>query len=423
MCDFLVRKVDFLRALKMVIDLTEAEPWAGACGAEGGACGAEGGAIRLLSYNIDGLNEDCRMERVTMILSMALSEGPDLVLFQEVVPELFPLLSDVLGSNHYSCHGYTASLGPYFTLTFYKNTRFTSQTARFERKSFKSSSSLQGRDMLISYFHLDSTIGSKDSNILICVNLHLESCGKAFQSPNSFVRQLQLEEALQLVLQHKGCGLVGGDLNIRNEEANKVLNQLATLGHDITDAAVACRTNANTISNTGTNSTSSAGNKKLKKGNSTMEHEYTWYLPGNNKVGMRFDRVYNTNTNTDSSMEVVGYRLIGGDEILDYSSSTYRTPSDHRGLVIDYSMSTKYSNTTTASNGISTTSISSIPINTIPNSSNINNNHVNTVNIENLENNCATSTTNSTTTSNDRKRSRRELMAEAAMKRLKNDQL
>ena len=143
------------------------------------------------------------------------------------------------------------------------------------------------------------------------INCHLESCGVAFKSPGSAIRQAQLREGLELIRLHSSVGpaILAGDLNIRDPEATKVMSDYTST---ITDAA-----------------------ERVEKGRKSN----TWFMPAPSKYSARYDRVYSNNSN---QVTPVQFKTIGGENInegtgLDANGDLpYNTASDHRGIVVVY---------------------------------------------------------------------------------------
>ncbi|RYH30927.1 hypothetical protein EON65_03865 [archaeon] len=258
-------------------------------------------SFNLMSYNIDGLNEDALDERWMGVRNIVIRENPDIIFFQEVTPYLFPKVSQLKGVG-YVCSDSIASysaLGHYFTVILVKQPWLTSAntTATFNRLAYSGQAkSLQGRNIISCNLKTSSGVE------ILLLNLHLESCGKAMESPESATRVNQLVTALRMVSTHPGPALCGGDLNLRNEEATVALR-----GCSVVDAAELLRIDK-------------------KKWN-------TWYCPGKPMVACRFDRLYSNDVNR---LQPVSMRIVGDEEVVYASACSYKTFSDHRGLVVKY---------------------------------------------------------------------------------------
>jgi endonuclease/exonuclease/phosphatase family metal-dependent hydrolase len=287
--------------------------------------------LKVLSYNIDGLNEHSIPYRTQVILGMILSQSPDVIQLQEVVRESFALLRSSLDANGYVCSGISPQFAHYFIMTALKKSRFSQH--RFTLEEFRgAATSQQGRLLLVTRAKLD---GAFDC---LLVNCHLESTGAAFKSPESQTRVAQLQQGLHLLINHDphGPSLLSGDLNIRDQEASYVLKGFP-LHHDSHDSRIVDIA------------------KVLQRGRSPLSP--TWVMPGNPKVSWRFDRMY---IPTDIPSIYPRWRVerldvVGSDDIADEDDGApYPTASDHRGLLATFHVPTIHdptaaSSTTTAS--------------------------------------------------------------------------
>ena len=262
-------------------------------------------SLKLLSYNIDGLNdsiEDLR-ERCMYQISLIISENPDVIHLQEVTPSIVPILVSAICRCGYQCSdnfssSLAYSIGNYFILSFVKSSL---RNISFQRVPFagKDDQSVQGREMLFTSFVFNG-------HDFLLINSHLESCGTAFRSKESSTRLAQLETCLSSISSHypRGPALIAGDLNIRDSEASYKLKQFPS----IIDMA----------------ETFSKSSGKPK--------ECTWIMPNKPSVKLRFDRCY---YNSHPSFQLENFALIGTEDVLDESSRCgYLTPSDHYGIVI-----------------------------------------------------------------------------------------
>lgn len=306
--------------MKRVIDLTASDspPAKKRSAVQPSSSSREEGSFRLVSYNLDGLAEENLEERTHAALALILSEQADVIFLQEVVPRTALLILPILsGSGYESSDSLAAldSLGGYFTLSFVRKAAFPQGKVLFRRVDYEGDGrSHQGRTLLLTTIALASrhTESQKqEMPALLCINLHLESCGKAFQSEESRIRQSQLGTALRYLHEHPGPALAGGDLNLRDAEAKAVLNRhhRQLFYSPVVDAFEVVES-------------------ARQVGGST------WFLPGNPKVSCRFDRLYN---NDKEGLRPISYQLIGEEEVVE--EGPYRTPSDHRGVVIDYRLS------------------------------------------------------------------------------------
>jgi exonuclease III len=302
-------------------------------------CSLDGVPLRLLSYNIDGLNNstDELYERISLVIGIVISENPDILFLQEVVPSILVLLVSTFVRQGYKCSETTSSvksLGPYFTLVFVKTSIPALSNIQFQRLPFtyKDSLSYQGRDILLTTLQFKSPCETIKAYHFL--NTHLESCGTAFRSNESTIRQAQFRELLSMVRsfysEKNEIAVIAGDLNIRDSEANYVVKQLNV--DKIEDIALMEQKKLAIAENNSSKKRSSSSSSSVRSSIPS-----TWFMPDKSSVHCRFDRCYYYNE--PSLVAFSGYRLIGGDEVLDESTACgYRTPSDHRGLVIDFQL-------------------------------------------------------------------------------------
>jgi endonuclease/exonuclease/phosphatase family metal-dependent hydrolase len=267
-------------------------------------------SLSFLTYNIDGLNPVNLNYRTNTALALIVSANADVVQLQEVVSDTAPIIIKTLVSHGYSNFSETSGFEGYchyFTLTFAKVRKFSSCSVR--RVPYTgSASSQQGRDSLqLSLVYMGVP--------WLFVNCHLESCGVAFKSTGSTIRQAQLTHGLRLIAEHavRGPAVLAGDLNIRDPEASAVRKLFGT---DISDASEVC---------------------KVDKKKSA-----TWYMPAPSTYSARYDRVYYNNAH---GLVAKTFTIIGEEDIyadlpdgggFSDEALPYRTPSDHRGLVVEF---------------------------------------------------------------------------------------
>jgi exonuclease III len=259
-------------------------------------------AFKLLTYNIDGLNQYELVTRTTEIIGLILSEDADVIQLQEVVPDTAPVITKCLKENGYQICGTTNGsnvkfndLGHYFTMTFVR-TSFASNV-RVNRVAFSGGGeSFQGRDLLQTVFQFNGVQ-------VMSLNCHLESTGTAFKSPESFIRQAQLDQAMRTMISHNGPAFVGGDLNIRDTEATFVLNKHNNALKKPNERKVVLSDVVEYLHPKGT----TKGDKSCN----------TWVMPDRTtgrSMECRFDRVYATNYPGFYPLQV---KLIGDEKIFD----------------------------------------------------------------------------------------------------------
>eukprot|EP01036_Dinobryon_divergens_P023369 gene23369-31708_t len=278
--------------------------------------------FRVITYNIDGLNPFALSERTIEIVKILLKENVEVLNLQEVVPETFRIISPSLKNA-----GYCLSIGDnnvsreYFTATFVRRSCFSSMNS-YSIQFTKNGASQQGRSLLA------TEIDAYGSTILI-INTHLESCGTAMKSIGSTKRQEQLKQALKVLQDfNKGPAMLVGDLNIRDAEASAILPTMANI-MDMTDIL-----------------------DQAKSKNQQSFKRHTWFMPRSagqavSNYKARYDRVYVT---TGRDITPVDLSLIGCEDVIDASLAEtiaelegkdvvpYLTPSDHRGLLCSFAL-------------------------------------------------------------------------------------
>lgn len=285
--------------------------------------------MKLLTYNIDGLNSFALIERATALVELVLNVDAEIVNMQEMVPEIHEFIRCRMVLNGYSISVGSAVNCGYYTVTFVKRSFYASLRS-YTVEFTNGATSQQGRNLLITQITLKS-----NNEVMLIANVHLESCGRAMNSSGSEKRQAQLAQALSLLHSFRGHGILAGDLNIREAEAKAVLSSY----DDIEDVAQ--------------NLEQAQKGKKFNM--------YTWMMPGmtqeltTNKSGFsgskgpitaRFDRIY---YHRQSGLVPSDLITIGSDNCMDADQAaifseiygepaTYLTPSDHRGVVVTFSL-------------------------------------------------------------------------------------
>jgi len=252
----------------------------------------------FVTWNLDGIADKNRKGRTQAVIQVILQRSPDIVFFQEVIPETLAWLKTALDTRYLFGNGGDEKAGGnnYFTAVLLKRSvvyRDSFQVVEFE-------GTLMARDLSI----VEAQIGDKK---LLLINTHLEST-KDFAN----VRMEQLKAAFNRVKNAPSSASVifAGDLNIRDSEVAKV-----GLPENVQDVWVA------------------TGSRK--------EVEYTWdtlrnnntEIPSKFKPRMRFDRVYLRPSNAgDVKPEhfgLIGIKKVPGHQVF---------PSDHWGLYCVFKM-------------------------------------------------------------------------------------
>lgn len=164
--------------------------------------------VTIISWNIDGLSKDSIKSRFVAALNVIAKVNPEIIFFQEFVDELDDKMKKVLGSMYNIFKGNEGF--PYYTVTLVsKNINIISN------KVLNFDSSMMGRTMLL--------VEAKWQDLeLKLLNTHLES-----MKDHSSTRKNQFRKCMDTVEDLKGPNtlvLFGGDLNIRDNEIDRIAN-------------------------------------------------------------------------------------------------------------------------------------------------------------------------------------------------------
>ena len=254
-------------------------------------------SFTVASYNVDGLSDNVihKNERCVEISNLICSEEPDLIFFQEATIDTTRLYSTLLGKKGYNLVSPQHLIeSPYFTLAFSK------VSGVCKRLHFKESAhSNMGRDIL-SY---EVVINNRTTRFL---SSHLESL-----ADSKDIRKAQLEAMLCLIAEFDGPSILAGDLNIRNKEADEVLNKMRKKSKQKNAPFAIC------------DCWESLGrNEKTKN---------TWVHadPSLSHIQARYDRIYCNG----HFIKATDFKLIGKDRM---PAPVYTTPSDHFGMIADF---------------------------------------------------------------------------------------
>ena len=244
--------------------------------------------IKLVTWNVDGINEVERIRRAKRACDEILAMNPDVVSLQEVVAidDMERVFDTAFGENYMKvCPG--GETMAYFTVTYIKKCWASGAISR--RDHFEgAATSMMGRDMLC------MTCNIKGIPLLV-VNTHLES-----MKESSETRTAQLKTITRLMLQHEGPAMVGGDLNMRDREQKDAFLNAGGADDAMTDAYFFF--------------------------NRPADARVTWELPDTPQAKGRFDRIYHNRKGIEFIHNIVmlGKQTIQGVGV---------RPSDHLGLV------------------------------------------------------------------------------------------
>ncbi|XP_074656077.1 tyrosyl-DNA phosphodiesterase 2-like [Tubulanus polymorphus] len=249
--------------------------------------------FRLITWNIDGLDDVNLKSRMTGVAEVIAKEQPDVVFLQEVVPETFKLLKSRFSRQYHCLPG--EFQGYFTTMLLNKSTVMPEQqevipfyTSKMCRNLMVVEANIKGVPVLLITTHLEST------------------------KPHKAERLRQLTAAFKKVTEADNSRTVifGGDLNLRDEE-------LASIGgapDGVYDA--------------------------WELGGKRPVAKYTWDLskndnkqmPGKSQPKLRFDRLYVRHSKPKANVKLVYFELCGIERL----KSCQRFPSDHWGILTHY---------------------------------------------------------------------------------------
>ena len=250
-------------------------------------------SFKLLSWNIDGLDERDLEERTTAVYQTILLKQPDFVFLQEVVRASAAILEKKLKSKY---HLFAPIHPPqhYYVMILVKRDADL-RVGVFDSKTFPGS--VMGRQLV------QLPVSCRGLDILLMTS-HLES-----MKDHSGERKNQLRTAFGVMTEtqrEKVC-IFGGDLNVREAEVKSVKVPKNTI-----DVWEACGADHNSM--------------------------YTWDVSANdnlnwsypNKPKTRYDRIYLAPS--DGKLRPTKFELVGQDRLHECG----RFPSDHWGLWAEF---------------------------------------------------------------------------------------
>ena len=254
-------------------------------------------ALRVLSWNIDGLDGRDIEKRTRAVIDFIKHRSPHVVYLQEVVPQTLSMLHAKLDSS-YSIH-----ISPKITCMYFPVIMVTKQCAKVTLDSeigmFDFSGTTMGRHLLQLFVKVCGVP-------MALYTSHLES-----MKDYSAERKSQLATSFKFIdeqnKQFDRVCIFGGDLNLRDYEVTAV-----GLPESTVDVWEAC--------------------------GSVEENRYTWDITANdnlvwnypNKPRLRFDRLYLT-AKTSQQVKPSAFELVGKERI-----SCGRFPSDHWGMFVTF---------------------------------------------------------------------------------------
>ena len=256
--------------------------------------------LRVLCWNIDGLDGEDLYKRTQAVIDFIKNRSPHVVFLQEVVAKSLSLLHAKLDSS------YTLHISPKITFGYFPAILVTKKCPKIELDgevgSFDFPGSTMGRHLLQLFI--------KVCGVPIALyTSHLES-----MKDYSGERMKQLKTCFEFVDEQRSkfgrvC-IFGGDLNARDYEVSKV-----GLPESTVDVWEAC--------------------------GSIEEHRYTWDISANDNLDwsfphnprLRFDRLYLTKSGGYVAPKY--FELVGKERIVVCD----RFPSDHWGMYAMFDVS------------------------------------------------------------------------------------
>ena len=164
----------------------------------------------ISSYNVDGNSNRVHSTRRCIAISRSIiDKSPDLIFLQEVDEKILKLYKIIFWTQGYNL---VSPLNE--SRSFYSTVAFSKLNGHCKRLDFRDSAqSVMGRDIL-SY---EIIINNRRTQFL---SSHLEGI-----TNGGVVRKAQLECLLELIDSNAGPGVVAGDLNIRQKEADSLMTQ------------------------------------------------------------------------------------------------------------------------------------------------------------------------------------------------------
>lgn len=254
--------------------------------------------IRILSWNIDGLDQNNVITRTKGVCKTILAENPDVVFLQEVISKSLDVLSEkcdryeiIVGNTR----GKPRDVGDYFTAMMLR--RDTTSLERSDVQPF--TSSVMMRTLL--------TVEAKVKGIdCLLMTSHLESTASHAEER---VRQLKIALKQLKAAAKEKTAIFGGDLNMRDKEFQSLGSQGYADGIVDVWEDTGCR----------------------------PEAKFTWDTQRNDNLEWnkkfrpkcRFDRLY---YRPSDGLKAVYFELVG----LERLENCRRFPSDHWGILAHF---------------------------------------------------------------------------------------
>ncbi|XP_042866505.1 tyrosyl-DNA phosphodiesterase 2-like isoform X2 [Penaeus japonicus] len=246
--------------------------------------------FRLITWNVDGLDEKNLKKRTKTVAKIIESEKADIVFLQELIPETYSYLEDLLPQFVFIAGGSRE----YFTATLLRRT-----TVYFDGHNLiQFQNSVMGRNLLC----VEAHIGDIKLNLL---NAHLESTAEFSKQRTE---QLSMAFNRMKSAANNSTMIFAGDLNLRDKEVEQ-----ARPPGDIYDLWEAC------------------GRRNECRWTWDTQRNTNREMSGQYKPRCRFDRVYLRPSNppiiTPRHFGLLGLEKVRG---------TQSFPSDHWGIIVHF---------------------------------------------------------------------------------------
>ncbi|XP_071496092.1 tyrosyl-DNA phosphodiesterase 2-like [Diadema antillarum] len=261
------------------------------------AQGPDPSVFRLMSWNIDGLDERDAQVRVLAVCDTILRLAPDVVFLQEVVA--FSQL--VLAAKLSSKYDIIPAGQMYYVCTLVRKLPECRVTSR-EIIPFPNTKMMR---------NLLKVKASYRGIYLSLMNTHLESTG-----PEASQRKVQLKSALTEMQEEDGDRVVifGGDTNLRDKEVASI----GGIPAGVADLWEVC-----------------GSDSRSKYTWDTAENDNLSWGEGRSRPKLRFDRLYQRPAAGHAgNLAIRSFQLVGKTRL----PSCGRFPSDHWGIVCDFDM-------------------------------------------------------------------------------------
>ena len=258
----------------------------------------ESTVFSLITWNVDGLDEKDRIERITAVIETIYKLRPDVLYLQEVIPMTWNRLTSALESQ-YECRAANPEL-PYFHAVFVARKKHIQVSDSLKITKFPQS------QMLRHLLHQEVVVAGQPLHLLTA---HLEST-KNYSGERK--RQLaQVFGEMQKLAANGRVSIFGGDMNLRDSEVGAV-----GIPQGCVDVWEAC--------------------------GADPDKKYTWDTAVNHNLQVpyqsrcRFDRLYLCQ-GASPLVRATSFELIGQDLV----ESCVRYPSDHWGILAKFEVQRK----------------------------------------------------------------------------------